>query len=549
MIQEPYRFTFVVQDGSRPAVSQEAQSCQAQQRRAGEPTKMITIKHPRSALSAAMAAVLLPAVNAAQAPEQFFLDDGHTPVQTAVISNGETRYEIRSGYAITEGDIVLGKVLGDGENPVLSRGIGRNSKLDRWVDGIVYYELAGTLAAADVQKVRDAVAHWNQFSTLRFTERTAALQSTQPDYILFEPSSGCASWVGKIGGEQAIWVGETCTAGSVIHEIGHAVGLFHEHTRTDRDNFINVELTNVIAGKEFNFDVMDVGADDIGVYDYGSIMHYGPSFFSRNGQSTITVPDGVEIGQRLALSLNDLASVNLMYQTDLTLTHSSTSDATTTSITFTVNNIGDNGANTVSVVIPQSSGAGLKSFTGNGWSCSNATTAATCTLDRLAEGAEVQLVANMNLGSVDANNIDAYLVSKTHDLDPGNNGSLPADAGGNTLPDQDGDGVTDVLVPPTTGTDTTNVDPDNTSGVVTGTDANQSDLPDSSGNGVPDVVQPTGSTTTDVSSAADASSGSNGSSSPQLGAANAGQSSGGGGAGWPLMLLVLVGLRRVLRQG
>lgn len=524
---------------------------------------IITLR--KQALCAAVAAICTSSSIAAQPAEEFrllesdpsFLDDGtQTPAGVVSLPGGETRFEIRSGYAITQGDMVLGKVQGDGNQAILSRGIGRTSKIDRWIDGIVYYEFSPALPPAEAQKAREAVAHWNQLSTLRFTERTGTLQQTQSDYILFEPSSGCASWVGKIGGEQALWVGKTCTTGSVIHEIGHAIGFFHEHTRSDRDSFISVQTNNIVVGKEFNFDVIEAGAEDLGEYDYGSIMHYGDAFFSRNGQPTITVPDGVSIGQREALSPLDLQSVNKLYETDLMLTYSATANGNSTNINFRVNNIGDNGANTISLTMPQTVANGMQSFSGSGWNCSNVALETRCSLDTLADGAESSLDVTMASTAIDQNDLQASLSSKTHDIDLGNNGTIALTAPVNTsiaetnndtadtgvelaaaLPDQGNNGLVDIPATPTVTTPTVVTSVPATPTVTTNTTTVAGANP---------VLSPTVVSTND-SDASDPTD-------LELGAAQAGDtgSSGGGGAGWPIMLLLFAGIksasRRCLRQ-
>lgn len=71
-------------------------------------------------------------------------------------------------------------------------------------------------------------------------------------------------------------------------------------------------------GKENNFnkfsqsDIQHLGEP----YDYGSIMHYGPKAFSKNGLATIVAlkHGGNQMGQRTALSANDIRQINQLYK-------------------------------------------------------------------------------------------------------------------------------------------------------------------------------------------------------------------------------------------
>lgn len=106
-----------------------------------------------------------------------------------------------------------------------------------------------------------------------------------------------------------------CGTGTTIHEIGHAVGLLHEQTRVDRDDYVVVNYANIQPGKSSNFDKHSVtSAADHGPYDFESIMHYDSYAFSSNGHPTITKKDGSTFSsQRTALSPNDIAGLTTLY--------------------------------------------------------------------------------------------------------------------------------------------------------------------------------------------------------------------------------------------
>ena len=76
-----------------------------------------------------------------------------------------------------------------------------------------------------------------------------------PIKVILEFFCSCCSFVGKRGnGPQAISIGKNCDKfGIVVHELGHAVGFWHEHTRPDRDDWVTIFRENIMVGKFYNW--------------------------------------------------------------------------------------------------------------------------------------------------------------------------------------------------------------------------------------------------------------------------------------------------------
>ncbi len=241
----------------------------------------------------------------------------------------EIQFERIHGELVFEGDIILdeSEVF---ETPTLAaqhfevslyddkdeidrgddKSTARSKSKYRWSNKTVYYRVASNLT--NKQRAYDAMAYWRENAGLRFEYRTS-----QSNYIRFINGSGCSSKVGKQGGKQNIKLSSGCSMGSTIHEIGHAVGLWHEQSRTDRGGTVTINWSNIESGKSHNFKTYTARGEDgvnIGAYDIGSIMHYGSFAFSKNGNATITRTNGTTFSsQRSQLTVGDRAGVRYMY--------------------------------------------------------------------------------------------------------------------------------------------------------------------------------------------------------------------------------------------
>ena len=223
------------------------------------------------------------------------------------------QYVVRDGLALFEGDIVLGTVeemdqkteeLRGVMRGELESGVLRTGAQFRWPNCVVPFTIDAALT--NQARVTDAIAHWQARTRFRFVART-----TEADFVTFRPGSGCSSSVGRQGGQQFVNLAAGCSTGNTIHEIGHVIGLWHEQSREDRDAFVTINWTKIQPAAISNFNQHITDGDDIGAYDYGSIMHYPRDAFSIDGSDTITPTNAAAvIGQRTALSAGDIAAAN-----------------------------------------------------------------------------------------------------------------------------------------------------------------------------------------------------------------------------------------------
>jgi hypothetical protein len=209
------------------------------------------------------------------------------------------------------GDYFEGDMILDARNGI----IGDNY---RWPNNVVVYAIDPLYNSTENAKLMAALNEIANQTCIKFRERT-----TETNYVFIvkrEVGAGCSSQVGLRGGRQTINLEPSCINrhGTLMHEMLHTIGFYHEQSRPDRDDYVTIMYQNIIPGKEHNFNkytfqqVTSFGVE----YDYGSVMHYSALGFSNDGISPTIVPKDPDavIGQRVKMSESDIEKVQRMYK-------------------------------------------------------------------------------------------------------------------------------------------------------------------------------------------------------------------------------------------
>jgi len=186
--------------------------------------------------------------------------------------------------------------------------------------------------------LKRAISEFNTNTCIRFVER----QKNETDYLEIDLDSlKCASVVGRKGGKQKVRIGgcidkqDKFSYGMVIHELMHSIGFTHEHSRTDRNAFIEIDYDAIRKVEEDDFvpngtyarkflrcNETELGrrfsCKLINSYDKASIMHYSNRIGSINAREVFKSKqpcpnNDCKFGQRKYLSPMDIKDIEDAY--------------------------------------------------------------------------------------------------------------------------------------------------------------------------------------------------------------------------------------------
>ena len=181
-------------------------------------------------------------------------------------------YEDIDGQAVVEGDIVIGATAdllkrSPSYAPIVPDYI--KGKPKRWGNGVepyaVPYVIDGSVSATDL--ILSAMRKWQERTGIRFHELVGPRDWKRQNYVKFVSKNSkklCTSNTGvkekpvnksdegyNIEDYNINVVDVVCNSwGKIAHEIGHVLGLGHEHSRSDRGSYITVLWGNIEPGNE-----------------------------------------------------------------------------------------------------------------------------------------------------------------------------------------------------------------------------------------------------------------------------------------------------------
>jgi hypothetical protein len=262
-------------------------------------------------------------------------------------------FEVIDNQVVTEGDIVVGQaadLLKGGANyvaPVVPDFVLGRTK--PWVNNVVPYVIDESVTDSDRALIEKATSEWTRATNIKFEKLSGTRDWKTENYVKFSGQEKfCTSNSLGVKAKQSnktdekdyinvVQVAECQSWGRVAHEIGHALGLGHEHTRSDRDSYITISWDNIQDPIQFCRATWRQQPLENIRYDYDSIMHDSVHQSAKQSSDCPKVvyegqercwafvphqkelheqeqkQGTIEIGQRDHLSKGDIEAVNTLY--------------------------------------------------------------------------------------------------------------------------------------------------------------------------------------------------------------------------------------------
>ena len=101
---------------------------------------------------------------------------------------------------------------------------------------------------------------------------------------------------------------------TVVHELGHVVGFWHEQSRPDRDEHVTIHYENIRTDATKQFQKLSPNSlNEMSTpYDAVSVMHYRENSFSNGRGYTIESKHGIPLSN-VELSPIDVLQIRKLY--------------------------------------------------------------------------------------------------------------------------------------------------------------------------------------------------------------------------------------------
>uniref|UniRef100_A0A0K0E580 Metalloendopeptidase n=1 Tax=Strongyloides stercoralis TaxID=6248 RepID=A0A0K0E580_STRER len=233
---------------------------------------------------------------------------------TLIIKHWIINKNLPSGFIVVNSDVVFTDYYIDFKRDI------RKNRSNLWILPIKYYVQSSEME----KKLNIAISILNNNTCITFKKEFQTFNDTQG--LIFEEDSYCTSNIGKvfINKPQIITLSKECYEDTylILHELGHALGLVHEHARKDRDKFIKIHYNRLNEMGKNNFYIRNFSYyyNYSTTYDYAALMHYTAYSFATAWYNFFGYPVMEPklneqyihmMGQRKKMTFNEFKRINL----------------------------------------------------------------------------------------------------------------------------------------------------------------------------------------------------------------------------------------------